>query len=375
MNCIQPSLPVPSTTPAEFSETQELHTSSVVHAQVLLQDIASERVDAHTHSLRRDVPDSTRSLICSICKKLFTAGHNLKYHLWAHFALKPFHCQEPGCIYSSTTPHTLTRHILTKHNKRVGRPRPDFSGLPDWVNDNLSTQNRKAGEYFDATRRSPRGHVPQENQEDQEEFREYQENHENREYQVTDGDTENTQKDQEDQEDQEEYREYQENQENQEYQVTDGDTENTHNTVGSIGLDVYQPNAETLNGAPGIISGRYTREDNRRIDRNFEHVGTYHAEIVNNNGNLKAFFAGGILTGGGFYASHTTAQVEVVHTYHLEPDHTYHIEPALPRNNALALIYPRSMGQVPSFVLTFMMVPTMMRNLFSFIRHTVFGRA
>ncbi|THV00938.1 hypothetical protein K435DRAFT_854325 [Dendrothele bispora CBS 962.96] len=151
----------------------------------------------------------------------------------------------------------------------------------------------------------------------------------------------------------------------------DLDIENTHDTVVNIDLDLYSTDAETPNGAPsrqhGSISGGYTEQDNRRIDRNFESVGTYHnTEIVNNDGNFKALFVGGLLTGSGFYAGHATAQVEVVHNYHLEP--------ALPGNNALAIIYPRSMDQVPSFVLTFMVLPTVMGNLFSFIRHTVFGR-
>ncbi|THV00935.1 hypothetical protein K435DRAFT_776275 [Dendrothele bispora CBS 962.96] len=155
----------------------------------------------------------------------------------------------------------------------------------------------------------------------------------------------------------------------QENQGIDGDIENTHDAVNvNIDLDLYPTDVETSSDAPRQDgSGRYTAEDNRRIDRNFENVGTYHnTEILNNDGNLKALFAGGLLTGSGFYAGHTTTQVEAVHTYHLEP--------ALPGNNALAVIYPRSMDQVPSFVLTFMILPTVMGNLFSFIRHAVFGR-
>ncbi|THU97826.1 hypothetical protein K435DRAFT_52405 [Dendrothele bispora CBS 962.96] len=123
------------------------------------------------------------------------------------------------------------------------------------------------------------------------------------------------------------------------------------------------------------VRGRYTEQDNRRADRNFEEVGTYYegsytgtVEIVNNNGNLKSFFAGGLLTGSGMYLGHSmTTQVEV-------PVNTYGLEPVLPGNNALAVIYPHSMDQVPSFLLTLMIVPTVVGSLFSFIRQTILGR-
>ncbi|THU99953.1 hypothetical protein K435DRAFT_794548 [Dendrothele bispora CBS 962.96] len=124
-------------------ESSQAHTDSVAHAQILQRDIATKLVDEHARSLRREGSDSIGSFICSICKKDLTAAHNLKYHLWSHFDFRPFHCQESGCPYKATAPHTLTRHAK-KHNKKVEQPRPDFSGLPDWVNYDVQTQNRMA---------------------------------------------------------------------------------------------------------------------------------------------------------------------------------------------------------------------------------------
>ncbi|THV04297.1 hypothetical protein K435DRAFT_835415 [Dendrothele bispora CBS 962.96] len=156
-------------------------------------------------------------------------------------------------------------------------------------------------------------------------------------------------------------------------------TGHDHDTVVNIDLDLYSPRAgaerpDSSSQQYGSTSERYTEQDNRRIERNVENVGTYYEgsyteiKIVNNNGNLKAFCTGGLLTGSGFYVGHsTTIQVEV-------PVNTYELEPVLLGNNALAVIYPRSMDQVPAFLLTFMIVPTVMGNLFSFIRHTIFGR-
>ncbi|THU77398.1 hypothetical protein K435DRAFT_877917 [Dendrothele bispora CBS 962.96] len=147
-------------------------------------------------------------------------------------------------------------------------------------------------------------------------------------------------------------------------------------TIVNINLDVYHTDAGTPNAHPSRqyddFSGHYTEHDNRRIVRNVENPRTYyeggHTEIVvNNNGNVKAFCAGGLLTGGGFYAGQMTNQA--VCTHRLE------VEPVLPVNKALAAIYPRSMDQVPSFVLTLMIIPTVLENLFSFIQRTVLGRS
>ncbi|THU90828.1 hypothetical protein K435DRAFT_801714 [Dendrothele bispora CBS 962.96] len=131
-------------------------------------------------------------------------------------------------------------------------------------------------------------------------------------------------------------------------------------------------NNEHLNTPPHEINGGYTEQDNRRIEHNIEYVETYYdgEYTVNNNveGNLKALCVGGALTGGGFYLGQTTAQVEGSN-YHYNRS-----QPALPGNKALVIYFPDfSVDQLPSLVLTVVMISKFAIEIFCFVRQTVFG--
>ncbi|THU92462.1 hypothetical protein K435DRAFT_800495 [Dendrothele bispora CBS 962.96] len=99
---------------------------------------------------------SPSSFVCSICRKKFTVGHNLKFHIWAHFAVKPFHCQE--CPYRATVPWTLKRHVLTVHKRKQEEwPQPDFSDYPEWLNSKPSALNDVAAGMWERQMRFGNG--------------------------------------------------------------------------------------------------------------------------------------------------------------------------------------------------------------------------
>ncbi|THV04311.1 hypothetical protein K435DRAFT_774443 [Dendrothele bispora CBS 962.96] len=113
------------------------------------------------------------------------------------------------------------------------------------------------------------------------------------------------------------------------------------------------------------ISGGYTERDNRRIDRNVEFAGTYNEgdNIVNNkvDGNWKAFCAGGGVATTAFYGGLTTAKGP---SYPRQPT-------MLPGKHALVAYDHYSIDQLPSFVLTFAILPTVLIQLFSAILQPV----
>ncbi|THU90816.1 hypothetical protein K435DRAFT_801704 [Dendrothele bispora CBS 962.96] len=120
------------------------------------------------------------------------------------------------------------------------------------------------------------------------------------------------------------------------------------------------------------INGGYTEQDNRRIEHNVDHAETYYegGNTVNNNveGNLKAVCVGGALTGGGFYLGQTTAQVERSNYYYNRS------QPALPGNKGLVIYLPDfSVDQLPSLVLTLVILSKFAIEVFCFVRQTVFG--
>ncbi|THU81567.1 hypothetical protein K435DRAFT_471524 [Dendrothele bispora CBS 962.96] len=97
-----------------------------------------------------------KSFVCRICGKDLTAGHNLKFHIWSHLGVKPFHCPEPDCptSYKATVPWTLKRHVLNVHRKiLVEWPQADFSDYSKWpwLNSSLSTLNDMAVKVWPQT--------------------------------------------------------------------------------------------------------------------------------------------------------------------------------------------------------------------------------
>ncbi|THU92456.1 hypothetical protein K435DRAFT_800490 [Dendrothele bispora CBS 962.96] len=131
------SLSVPSIINVESLQIQRQGADSAVNAQVPL---GLEQVDASPRS----------KFVCGICSKNFTAGHNLKFHIWAHFAVKPYHCQE--CLYRATVPRTLKRHVSTVHGRIPKRLQPDFSDYPEWaewLDSKLSTLNDAAAREWE----------------------------------------------------------------------------------------------------------------------------------------------------------------------------------------------------------------------------------
>ncbi|KIL53910.1 hypothetical protein M378DRAFT_47227, partial [Amanita muscaria Koide BX008] len=42
------------------------------------------------------------------CNATFTARHNLRYHIYAHFGHKPYKCSK--CTYAASSPATTKRH-------------------------------------------------------------------------------------------------------------------------------------------------------------------------------------------------------------------------------------------------------------------------
>ncbi|THU81540.1 hypothetical protein K435DRAFT_936167 [Dendrothele bispora CBS 962.96] len=136
--------------------------------------------------------------------------------------------------------------------------------------------------------------------------------------------------------------------------------------------DTEQDQHEISNNDFHDINGGYTEQDNRRIEHNVEHAETYYeGEItVNHNveGNLKAVCVGGVLTGGGFYLGQTTARVEGSNYYYNRS------QPALPGNKALVIYLPDfSVDQLPSLVLTLVILSKFAVEIFCFVRQTVFG--
>ncbi|THU93914.1 hypothetical protein K435DRAFT_840032 [Dendrothele bispora CBS 962.96] len=122
-------------------------------------------------------------------------------------------------------------------------------------------------------------------------------------------------------------------------------------------------------GPVNELSSRYTAQDKRVINRNVEHVETYHEHKVDSNSQLKAVFVGGALTSGGFFLG-TTAQVEGC-KYHCSQSQL-----ALPenRNNVLVVYYPVvAVGQLPSLVLTFVILSKIATEIFCFIQQTIFS--
>ncbi|THU82319.1 hypothetical protein K435DRAFT_784653 [Dendrothele bispora CBS 962.96] len=108
------------------------------------------------------------------------------------------------------------------------------------------------------------------------------------------------------------------------------------------------------------INGGYTEHDNRKINCNIEKCGVYcegeHTYTVNND-NWKTFIAGGGMATTAFYAGHMTTQVE---------------GPSILTNNfEIAIIYPQyRFDQVPSFVMSLVILPVVLINLFSSFRRS-----
>ncbi|THU95809.1 hypothetical protein K435DRAFT_966234 [Dendrothele bispora CBS 962.96] len=111
----------------------------------------------------------------------------------------------------------------------------------------------------------------------------------------------------------------------------------------------------------GDVNGGYTEHDNRKIDRNIENCGVYcegdRGHTVNNNGDWKIFVTGGGVATTAFYAGHTTARIE---------------RPSIPTNNAIAITYSHySFDQVPSLVVSLLVLPVVLINLLSLFRQSV----
>ncbi|THU83793.1 hypothetical protein K435DRAFT_784065 [Dendrothele bispora CBS 962.96] len=124
-------------------------------------------------------------------------------------------------------------------------------------------------------------------------------------------------------------------------------------------FDGPSPNIDNINGG-------YTERDNRVIGHNTENAENYYEDstvnngviLINNNNNQdvwKIFFAGGGVATTAFYAGHTTAAAQT---------------PSILTNNTIAAIYYSqcSYGQAPSLVMSFVVLPVVMTNLFSLAR-------
>ncbi|THU95876.1 hypothetical protein K435DRAFT_797753 [Dendrothele bispora CBS 962.96] len=146
-------------------EHKKLGLSGAVPSTINIESLQIQRpsadlaVNARVPLGLEQVNKSPRSkFVCGICRNNFTAAHNLKFHIWAHFAVKPYHCQE--CLYRSTVPRTLKRHVATVHGRRPERSQPDFSDYPEWaewLNSKPSTLNGAAAREWERQMRFGNG--------------------------------------------------------------------------------------------------------------------------------------------------------------------------------------------------------------------------
>ncbi|THU86163.1 hypothetical protein K435DRAFT_805328 [Dendrothele bispora CBS 962.96] len=150
----------------DHSINEDEHTTLSLPPTINIESLQIQRLPGADSAVNAQVPlgleqvnASPRSkFVCGICSKNFTAGHNLKFHIWAHFAVKPYHCQE--CLYRATVPWTLKRHVSTVHGRRPERSQPDFSDYPEWaewLNSKLSTLNGAAAREWERQMRFGNG--------------------------------------------------------------------------------------------------------------------------------------------------------------------------------------------------------------------------
>ncbi|THU76062.1 hypothetical protein K435DRAFT_787391 [Dendrothele bispora CBS 962.96] len=98
----------------------------------------------------------------------------------------------------------------------------------------------------------------------------------------------------------------------------------------------------------GGVNGGCTEQDNRKINRNIQHVGVY------NEGKWETFLAGGGVATTAFYAGHKTATVQ---------------RPSIPTNNTTVIIYPQyPLDLVHPLVVSYVILPVMLIHLFPAVR-------
>ncbi|THU95810.1 hypothetical protein K435DRAFT_778849 [Dendrothele bispora CBS 962.96] len=115
----------------------------------------------------------------------------------------------------------------------------------------------------------------------------------------------------------------------------------------------------------GTVSGGYTKQDNRRIDRNIE-TGTYREgdDYTVNNGDWKTVVATGGVATTAFSAGHTIGA-------HRSYNHDAQLQ--LPTNNAITTIYPQySFDEVPPLVMKYVILPVVLMKMFELVRQSTF---
>ncbi|KAK2460247.1 hypothetical protein APHAL10511_007636 [Amanita phalloides] len=66
--------------------------------------------DAMKAASKRRRTTNHRSFQCKYCGDNLTSSHNLKYHIDAHFGIRPHKCPNAGCTFATTAPATAKRH-------------------------------------------------------------------------------------------------------------------------------------------------------------------------------------------------------------------------------------------------------------------------
>ncbi|THU76068.1 hypothetical protein K435DRAFT_846622 [Dendrothele bispora CBS 962.96] len=136
-------------------------------------------------------------------------------------------------------------------------------------------------------------------------------------------------------------------------------TESYSSTTADDPSKSANANAEHHDGPSrnfGDVNGKYSEQDNRKIDRNIEKCGIY-CEYTGSD--WKTFVAGGGMATTAFYAGHMTARGRVE-------------GPSTRTKNAIANVYPQhTFYQVPPVVVSLVVLPVALINLLSSFRRVL----